>query len=81
MSKEGLIDFVRNLKAICAVVDLYGIPGPLSTEILVQVPGSEDVSRMVDDGQALTSIDKRIVSVHGRRSGATSIRNSGGAVS
>lgn len=51
---------MENLKKICAVFDQRGISGPINTEILTQVPGSEDVRRMVDDGLALASIDKRI---------------------
>jgi len=74
MSKEGPIDFVENLKALCAVLDHHDISGPINTEIVTQVPGSEDVGRMVDDGLALASIDERIhvkVAVNGPAGVAT----------
>lgn len=60
MAKEGPLDYMANLKKICAVFDQCGINGPINTEILTQVPGAEDVGRMVDDGLALAGIDKRI---------------------
>ncbi len=60
MAKEGPIDYLENLKKICRVFDEYGIQGPINTEIVTQVPGAEDVDRMVEDGVALASIDPRI---------------------
>jgi len=60
MSKEGPIDYVENLKKIGLLFDEYGIQGPINTEILTQVPGAEDVGKMVEDGLALASLDRRI---------------------
>lgn len=61
MGKEGPIDFVANLKKICAVFDGLGMKDAvINTEILSQMPGAEDVETMVNDGVALASLDKRI---------------------
>jgi transaldolase len=42
------------------VLDDYGIRGPINTEILTQIPGAEDVGKMVEDGLAFASLDDRI---------------------
>jgi len=61
MAKEGPIDFVANLKKICAFFDRIGMDGAVvNTEIVSQMPGAEDVEKMVEDGVALASLDKRI---------------------
>ncbi|MGI6130436.1 MAG: transaldolase family protein [Bacillota bacterium] len=60
VSKEGHIDYVENLLKLCAIFDKYNIQGPINTELATQIPGEEDVGRMVEDGLALASLDKRI---------------------